>query len=138
MYKDKYLFECNLYPGMIDLLKDLRKRNCCLGIATNKRIDTTKLLLDHLGIADLFDAIVAQDRNEIRKKSDMITDVLSDLNIEKGDAVMIGDSQNDLDAAKGAGVSFIGVRYGFGFKEPIEEKIELVDSVEDLKRSLFN
>ena len=52
LYKEKYLFQCSVYPGMIDLLKDLKKRNCHVGIATNKMIDTTKLLLDHLGVAD--------------------------------------------------------------------------------------
>ena len=81
--------------------------------------------------------VVAQDRNEIRNKSDMISDVLSNLKVDRGDAVMVGDSQNDLDAAKCAEVSFIGVRYGFGFKEPIEEEIELADSVDDLRELLF-
>jgi phosphoglycolate phosphatase len=138
VYKDKYLFQCSLYPGMTELLKELRKSNCLLGIATNKRIDTTKLLLDQFGIIDLFDVVVSQDRNEIKNKSDMISDALLNLMVDRNDAVMIGDSQNDLDAAKGAGVSFIGVCYGFGFKEPIKEEIELVDSVEDLRDLLIS
>ena len=138
IYRDKYLFQCSLYPDVVSLLRELRINGCLIGIATNKRIDTTKLLLNHLGIIDLFDVIVAQDRDEIRNKSDMILDSLSNLKVECGNAVMIGDAQNDLDAAMNAGVDFIGVRYGFGFKNPIDNNIKLVDSIVDLSELLLD
>jgi len=136
-YRDKYLFQCSLYPGMVSLLEDFRGQGLRLGIATNKRDDSTRLLLDYLRIADLFDVVVAQDRNQVRSKSDMILDALLILGIDKNQAVMIGDTQSDLDAAKGAGVNFIGVRYGFGFKESMVSGYEFVDSVDDLRNSLL-
>ena len=68
----------------------------------------------------------------------MILDALKTIQTEKEETVMIGDSDSDLDAARGAGVSFIGVRYGFGFKEPIENDVKLIDSVDELKHSLLH
>jgi len=67
----------------------------------------------------------------------MILDALKVLHTEKEKTVMIGDSIGDLDAAKSAGVSFIGVLYGFGFKEAIDNDVELVDSVDELKHLLL-
>ena len=67
----------------------------------------------------------------------MILDALNRLQAGKKEAVMIGDTVGDLDAARDAGVSFVGVRYGFGFKETIKDDIELVDSVDELKRLLL-
>ena len=85
----------------------------------------------------LFDTVIAQDQNDIRNKADMILDALKELRTVKEEAVMIGDTIGDLDAARDAGVDFIGVRYGFGFKETIEDDIEFADSVDELKRLLL-
>ena len=132
-YRDKYLFQCSLYPGIVSLIEGLKGRGHVVGIVTNKKIDSTTLLLDHLGIASLFDVVVAQDNAVTKEKSSMIVHALEILKISKDEAVMVGDSNNDLDAAKGAGVSFIGVRYGFGLKETVCSDVLLVDTVDELK-----
>jgi len=93
--------------------------------------------LQHIGMSELFDVVIAQDRDSIRDKSNMILDALEALHVGKGESVMVGDSLSDLNAAKDAGVEFIGVRYGFGLKEPVEG-IKLVDTVDDLRSSLLN
>ena len=50
---------------------------------------------------------------------------------------MVGDSLNDLDAAAKAGVDFIGVSYGFGLKEHLDNNVIIVDSVDELRNSLL-
>jgi phosphoglycolate phosphatase len=136
IYKDKYVFQCELYPGMMQLLNELNEKGMLVGIATNKRKDSTEPLLQYLKIDRLFDTVIAQDQNEIRNKTDMILDALKELRTDKEEAVMIGDTIGDLDAARDAGVDFIGVRYGFGFKERIEDDREFADSVDELKSLL--
>ena len=138
IYRDKYVFQCEIYPGILQLLEELKKRNLLVGIATNKRNESTDSLLRHLGIERIFDVVIAQDRKMIRNKADMILDALKLLQTDIDDTVMIGDSVGDYKAAQGVGVSFIGVRYGFGFKETIDEDIELVDSTEELLRLLLH
>lgn len=49
-------------------------------------------------------------------KSDIINLVLEDLSVEPENAVLIGDSAYDAIGARQSGVDFIGVEYGFGFK----------------------
>ena len=137
VYKDKYVFQCELYPGIEQLLKELKEKGILVGIATNKRKDSTESLLQYLEIDYLFDTVIAQDQQTIRNKKDMILDALKSLQSGKENAVMIGDSIGDLNAAKDAGVRFIGVHYGFGFKEEVEDNVEIVDSVDELKLLLL-
>jgi len=61
IYRDKYVFQCKLYPGIEQLLIELQEKGVLVGIATNKRNDSTELLLQHLGIYGLFDTVIAQD-----------------------------------------------------------------------------
>lgn len=136
LYRDKYLFQCALYPGIDSLIKELKSIGLLLGIVTNKKKDSTILLLDHLELSGLFDVVIAQD-TVVREKSLLIIKALDYLHVGKEEAVMVGDSTNDLDAAYGAGVDFIGVRYGFGLKKSLAEGIHVVDTVDQLKDSIL-
>jgi phosphoglycolate phosphatase len=137
IYKNKHLFKCRLYPGIVPLLEELKSIGCLIGIATNKRKDSTAILLDRLAIADLFYIVIAQEIETTRNKSEMISEALDSLNIEKKDVVLIGDATSDLDAAEEAKIDFIGVRYGFGFKKPVNPPYEIVDTVEELRSLLI-
>lgn len=137
IYKNKYLFQCDPFPGMVPLLSELKESGHHIGIATNKRKDSTELLLDHLEITDLFDIVVAQDQKQIRDKSDMILDALEIMHICKEDSVLVGDSVTDLEAAEKAGICFIGVKFGFGFKESEEIEFKLVNTVKELRELLL-
>jgi len=44
---------------------------------------------------------------------------------------------SDLETAKEAGIDFIGVRYGYGFKEPVDSSYKIVDTVEELRSLLM-
>ena len=137
IYKNKYLFQCDPFPGIVPLLSDLKESGHLVGIATNKRKDSTELLLRHLEMADLFDIMVAQDQKQIRDKSDMILDALGVMRVCKEDSVLVGDSVSDLEAAEKAGICFIGVRYGFGFRESEGKGNKLVNTVEELRALLL-
>ena len=138
IYRDKYIFQCELYPGILQLLEKLKARGILVGIATNKRKDSTESLLQHLGISTFFNIVIAQDQEIIRNKADLIIDALKALHVNGKETIMIGDSIGDLSAAKESGVNFIGVRYGFGFKETVENCFELVNSVDELQILLIN
>ena len=57
--------------------------------------------------------------------------VLSDLQINGKEAVMVGDTPSDAKGAEDAGTHFIGVSYGFGFK-PGDEGYNMVSSTKEL------
>ena len=49
LYRDRYLFQCAVYPGIESLIKELKGRGLSVGVVTNKKKDSTSLLLDRLG-----------------------------------------------------------------------------------------
>lgn len=125
IFRDHYgredLFKSCAYEGMAELLASLRKKGYRLGVATYKREDMAKRVLEHCGIASHFDSICGSDAAGKYSKADVIRNCMQALDVT-GEAVLIGDSDNDAIGAREAGLDFIGVTYGFGFhsREEIE------------------
>lgn len=113
------LLKASVYEGLPELLSYLRSQNIKIGVATYKREDMAKRVLEHCGIASYFDAICGSDVAGNLTKADVVRNCMHALNADEPDkAVMIGDSDNDAIGAKAIGLSFVGVTYGFGFKSP--------------------
>ena len=136
IYRDEYLMDCQVYPGIEALLSNLRKNGYRLGVATNKREDYASLLLERIGISEYFDTIRAKDVDNKYTKKDLIRLCMEDVLSSPSETVMIGDTMDDLNAAAQASVVFIGVTYGFGFRKgQVDESY--ADSPEDLQRLLI-
>ena len=103
------------YTGAGALLAELRARGVRLGLCTNKPQSPTLALLAVLGLADAFDAVVGGDVLPGVRKPDPahLTAVLSALGVTPTRAVMVGDSRNDLLAARGAGMPCVLVSFGY-------------------------
>lgn len=110
------IYIAKVYDGMIALLDDLKKRGYKLGVATYKREDQAKKLLEKFEIADKFDVIHGSDKEGMLTKADVINNCVRELGYSPCEMVLIGDSDNDAIGAKQAGLEFIGVTYGYGFK----------------------
>lgn len=103
-----------LYPGAIEALHQLGRSGVSLGICTNKPSDLTALVLDSLGIAALFNSIVAAMPDVPPKPApDMLLRVLQEVGAEADTAVMVGDSAADVGVARAAGVRSIVLRHGY-------------------------
>ena len=111
------LFEAQHYPGISELLQNLKNSGRFLGVATLKREDTAQKILAHFNLKQYFDVIAGIDTKEQLSKSDIIQAALKEMGQTNASAVLIGDSQYDAEGAEKAGVSFIGVTYGFGFSD---------------------
>ncbi len=95
-------------PWMRDILNDLRARGVPLAIITNKERDTTTMTLEHVGLSPYFDVIVtAQDVEHPKPSPEGILKVLKMLGSQKSEAIFIGDTMNDRDAAQASGVKFV-------------------------------
>ena len=94
----------------------LKRDGYKLGVATYKREDQAIKLLEKMQIADFFDVIHGADSEGKMSKADVINKSLLDLDCIPEEAVMVGDSDNDAIGAETAGMHFIGVTYGYGFK----------------------
>jgi len=106
-----------LYSGMIDCLSSLRESNYLLAVATLKAENLAKKLLKYLRSDYFFDLIYGMDNYDTRTKKDLIEMCMDKLQIDRENTILIGDSKYDAEGAEQAGIDFIGVTYGFGFRK---------------------
>ncbi len=132
-YAENGIYQAKLYDGMKELLINLKVQGFKLGVATLKAERFAKVMLKNMGVFSLFDVIYGVDENDKRTKAELIQLCMTTIGVNKADTVMIGDSVHDLKGAEEAGVSFIGVSYGFGFNGVSKlENISVCNTVVEL------
>ena len=128
IFRDRYkmhdLLKARIYDGVYDVMEYLQKNNVKQAIATNKRQDYATEICRHFGFDKYCFPIIGADNENKLTKADLIIKCLETLNFsDLSKAVMIGDTQSDKTAAEKVGIDFIGVNYGFGFKDERCNKI---------------
>ncbi|HEL2552512.1 TPA: HAD family hydrolase [Streptococcus suis] len=139
-FKEKGMFENQLYPGIIPLLEELRTAGKTLVIATSKPEIFAKQILEHFGIAHYFDVIAGASLDSSRiSKADVIGHAINQLEAFPNHAVMIGDREYDIEGARRYQLPAIGVLYGYGSKQEFEKAgaAMIVETVQDLKKVLL-
>ena len=146
IYRERYerdgKFDNTVYPGIPELLKDLRDAGFSTAVGTSKPGMFTTQIIDHFGLTPLFDTISAPGPDETRSnKQFIIEQAMETLGYadRKKDVIMVGDRKYDIVGAKSAGVTSVGVTYGFGDRRELEEAGAdvIVDSVEELRGYLL-
>ena len=103
-----------LYDGVTNGLELFKSKNLKLAVVTNKPHMFAIPLLKHMGIYDKFDFILAGEVLSKRKPDPYPLEyTLEKLNIKKENALMIGDSNNDILAGQRAGVKTAFLSYGY-------------------------
>lgn len=103
-----------IYPGVVDTLQALRRRDIRLAVVTNKAEAFTLPLLERTGLALHFDTVVSGDTLPVKKPDPAVLWLACErLGVTPGQALMIGDSANDALAAQGAGMPVLLVSYGY-------------------------
>ena len=114
-YRQNLFVRSRLYPGAIETLDALRNggiRLCCI---TNKRLAFSTELLRLAGADDRFELVLGGDSLPEKKPSPMpLESAARTLGVAPSLAVLVGDSHQDLRAARAAGYGFIWARYGYG------------------------
>lgn len=115
------MFENSVYPGIEEVLRQLKENGRMLAVATSKPELFSKQILEHFALTKYFDFIGGAAMDESRtKKSEVLSYVLQEMQIDPKEAVMIGDRKDDMEAARLLGTESIGVLYGYGSKEELE------------------
>ena len=127
-----------LFPGMAQLLDDLRSAGWKLGVATSKRQHRCEAMLDALGVRDRFDVICGQ-QDGVKDKPTLIGRALERLGATADRAVMVGDRKYDVEGAQANGIACVGVHYGSTLRSELEGAgaAVVVDSVPKLERVLL-
>ena len=104
----------SLYPEVLAGLSDMRAQGLRLAFVTNKPETFTLPLLAHTGLAEFFDVVVSGDTCERKKPNPMpMLHACAQLQVRPSEAVAIGDSINDAQAARAAGIRVLAVPYGY-------------------------
>jgi phosphoglycolate phosphatase len=129
------------YPGIADLLKDLRNAGYRMFIATAKAHTYARLILRHWALEDFFEDIYGSELDGTRaNKTDLLEWITTQNKLHRNAQIlMIGDRQHDAVAAKNNSLTSLGVGYGYGSYE--ELKSAGVDiycpTLDDLRRTLL-
>ncbi len=109
------------YPGVVEGLERFRAAGLGLGCVTNKAARFTLPLLAATGLRPFFSAVVSGD-DVARKKPapDALLAAAAALGVAPGSAWVIGDSANDVKAARAAGCPVAVVPYGYREGLPVE------------------
>jgi phosphoglycolate phosphatase len=122
-----------LYPGMQDTLQALAIRNVRLAVISNKNEELSTLILQTLGIDDLFESISGGDTFPERKPSPLpLLNVADSLGIAPADCAMVGDSINDIEAGNRADMTSIACSWGYGSREELLGADVLVHTPQEL------
>ena len=108
--------EIELYPHITELLDKLRCNGIKTAVATLKAHQTALKIFDTYGLTDKFDTVIGVDTKAPMTKAQLLEYCIEKQNCPKEKAVLIGDSRYDAAGAAEAGIDFIAVTYGFGFK----------------------
>lgn len=140
-FRDRYktfdLLKAVPYSGIFKTMDILYQNNIKIAVATYKRQDYAIKLLKHFGFDKYTNVMYGADNFNKLKKKVIIIKCMEDLGVtDYTRAVMIGDTDNDAIGADKIGMNFLGVIYGFGFKNPNDVKqypsIGSVDNAEDI------
>lgn len=130
------IFENAVYPKVSYLLKELKKLNKILIVATAKPTVFAKKILEHFNLSQYFSAIVGSNLDGTRtSKSEVINFALSTIpNISVKNVIMIGDRKHDILGARENDLDSIAVTYGYGTDEELKkaEPTYFADSIEEL------
>lgn len=119
-YRDTGIFECTIYDGVGDLLRELHEAGVKTAVVSSKPKEFLDRLVEHFGLAEHLDAVVgpAMD-NHNSNKTVLVNQALKELMLLPSTVAMVGDRHFDMEGAKAAGVSAVGVLYGYGSEEEL-------------------
>jgi len=127
-----------VYPGVRECLDWLREREVKLAIITNKPAQFIEPLLEEKGLAGYFQWLVGGDTLPQQKPDPAaLFWVMDKAGVAPRESLFVGDSRNDVRAAKAAAVPCVALTYGYNHGEPIanEQPALVLDNLRELVAS---
>lgn len=128
IFERKYLETVKPFPKVRELLQKLSDCKLHLGIATSASKDEVRKLLKRGELEEFFEAITTADDAENSKPDpDILCEAMKKLDIEADEAIMVGDTPYDIEAAKRAGLKVIAFRSGGSKDALLEDAFKIYD-----------
>ena len=135
-YEQHIAIKTRLFPGFLETANVLRGRGARFALCSNKLDRLVTRLLSALRITTLFDAKAGRDTFPFHKPDPRhITELVLRAGGALPFAIMIGDSEADITAARGAGIPVLAVRFGYAAVPPEDLGADaILDGFVDLPR----
>lgn len=137
-------FENEIYEGIPEMLKELKKKGIKLGVASSKPEPFAIDILKYFDIFDYFDVITGSLLDETRTtKEEVLEETLRRFDLDfyskKDNVAMVGDRKYDIKGAKAFGLAPVAVSYGYAEAGELEaeEPASIARTVEELKEYLL-
>lgn len=123
-YHDTGIYENKVYPGVPEMLAQLKAHNLHLAVATSKPLVFARRVTDYFNLTQYFDCICGPDLSgsHLPAKADVIADAMQKLGVcDKSQVLMIGDRRQDVLGAQKCGVACAGALYGYGGRKELAD-----------------
>lgn len=126
--------DSDLFPGARETLQVLNEAGFSLAVATGKGRTGLDKVLGHTGLAPLFAATRCSDETRSKPHPQMLEEILHELQIDPGHALMVGDTEYDMHMAQQAGVHPVAVSYGVHERQRLlrHEPLVCLDNISEL------
>ena len=138
IYRSRYIpigkFENTPYPGIAELLQKLKEQGHRLYVATSKPEQMSIEILEHFDLAKYFTLICGASLDQSRNSKDAVIAYLLAQAETDGEIIMVGDTAFDVLGAKAHGIPTIGVSWGYGKVEDMEQAgaVAIVHTMQEL------
>ena len=131
---------CELFSGARELVEELNEKNYFLAVATGKGRNGLDKVLKETGMGELFPVTRCADESHSKPHPQMMLDVINFYGIEAHEAIMVGDTEYDLQMANNASAHSVGVSYGVHEKQRLLDckPLTCLDNIEDLHQWLLS
>lgn len=122
VYRANCVNKTKIYKGIPELLDELTLRNIRMAVFSNKADEFTKRIVDSLLEKWNFESIIGFTTEELRKPNPEIAIRISkNFGISSSEILYVGDSGVDMQTANNAGMSAVGVTWGFRTEQELVE-----------------
>ena len=140
VYRAEYnaggIFECELYPGIRECIRDLFDSGYDVVVTSSKYDVACRRIVEHFDIDKYFYDVVGSSMDAKRETKTEVLEAFFELHPDKKKerTILVGDTRYDAEGAANAGIRFLGVSYGYGTRESMEayDNIGIVDSAEKI------
>lgn len=120
VYQNNVCVDSRIFPGIVEFLDYCKTQQKILVCVTNKPYAPAAALLEKIQLSDYFSLLIGGDSLAKRKPDPLpLLHVLAEYQIDVSDSLMVGDSVNDVEAARAAQVDCIALSYGYNHGEDI-------------------
>ena len=125
---------CEFFPGVQDTLGELKSSGHHIAVATGKSRKGLNRVLGNLAMEDYFHATRCADETSSKPNPLMLSELLSELDFDVADALMVGDTEFDLGMAENLGMRRVGVSYGAHSHERLRkhQPEAIIDNMDEL------